>query len=289
VKSWRQPLGFGPSPGQMASESEFIKRSFRFKTSRTYLQTLFPSLAFSFTTPGTIVEATFQVETVYKLHWLNGGSYNSFGLWIHGVQYTKRDGTAIFGTYLPVVFETLSDSITAGREDLGMPKVFCDIGVHEGNSSTSVVCSWRGTTFATLEWEDLNEDHPMSNAKTKDRALAHDPRFPPPPSESGLLIYKYVPAVGNPGHADAEYPVFIPNKASSRRRVVQTSNARSTKVNITAGTWDTLPTIHHSAQARSEVPIYSIVEAKVERGLGPDDFGQAEKLEESTRSIGPHL
>jgi len=289
VKSWRQPLGFGPSPGQMASESEFIKRSFRFKTSRTYLQTLFPSLAFSFTTPGTIVEATFQVETVYKLHWLNGGSYNSFGLWIHGVQYTKRDGTAIFGTYLPVVFETLSDSITAGREELGMPKVFCDIGVHEGNSSTSVVCSWRGTTFATLEWEDLNEDHPMSNAKTKDRALAHDPRFPPPPPESGLLIYKYVPAVGNPGHADAEYPVFIPNKASSRRRVVQTSNARSTKVNITAGTWDTLPTIHHIAQALSEVPIYSIVEAKVERGLGPDDFGQAEKLEESTRSIGPHL
>jgi hypothetical protein len=262
---------------------EFIKRSIRFKTSRTYLQTLFPSVAFSFTTPGTVVEATLQVKTVDEL-----GGHNSFGLWIHGVRYTKRDGTNIFGTYLPVVFETLSDSITAGREELGMPKVFCDIGVDERNSSTHVACSWRGATFATLEWDGLTEDHPESNAKTKDPAPAHDPRSPPPPPDGGLLIYKYVPAVGNLGHADAEYPVFIPNKAS-RNRVVRTFNARSAKVNITAGNWDTLPTIHHIAQGLSKVPIYSIVEAKVERGLGHDDFSQAEKLEESTRSIGPHL
>jgi Acetoacetate decarboxylase (ADC) len=284
AKSWRQPLGFGPSSRPMASHFEFTKRSIRFKTSRTYLQTLFPSPAFSFTTPGTVVEATFQVETVDKL-----GGYNSFGLWIHGVQYTKRDGTNIFGTYLPVVFETLSDSITAGREELGMPKVFCDIEVDERNSSAYVVCSWRGATFATLEWESLTKDHPESNSKAKDSAPAHDPRSPPPPPDSGLLIYKYVPAVGNLGHSDAEYPVFIPNKASSRSRVVQAFNARSAKVNITAGNGDTLPTIHHIAQGLSEVPIYSIVEAKVERGQRRDDFSEAEKLEESTRSIGPHL
>jgi hypothetical protein len=71
--------------------------------------------------------------------------------------------------------------------------------------------------------------------------------------------------------------------------VVQAFNARSAKVNITAGNGDTLPTIHHIAQGLSEVPIYSIVEAKVERGQGRDDFSEAEKLEESTRSIGPHL
>jgi hypothetical protein len=273
-----------------SDKSEYIRRTIRFKTSRTYLQTLFPTLAFSFATPGTVAEATFRVESVDKLNWLGGGGYNSFGLWIHGVQYTKQDGSKIYGAYLPVIFESLSDSIMADREELGMPKLFCDIEVHNRNRSTRVVCSWRGATFATLEWENLTEGSSELNAEPRDNQPAVDPRFPPPPSEKGLLIYRYIPAVGKRGVADAEYPVFIPNKGSSvESRVMRTFKAKSAKVNISAGDWDALPTIHHIADALSEVPIYSVVEAKIEHGLGVDNFGQPEKIEDVTRSIGPNL
>jgi hypothetical protein len=282
-----------PSPrldSQIISKPEYTRRTIKFKTSRTYLQTLFPSLEFSFTAPGTLAEATFRVETFDKLNWLGGGGYNSFGLWIHGVQYTKQDGSKIYGTYLPVVFESSSESITAGREELGMPKLFCDIEVYNRNGSTHVQCRWRGATFATLEWEGLKEGAaPESNAQDGDTPSAHDPRFPPPPPDSGLLVYKYIPAVDNRGPADAEYPVFFPNKGFVESQAMRTFRANSAKVNITAGSWDTLPTIHHITQALSEVSIYSIVEAKIEHGLGLDDFSPPEKIEGGTRSIGPIL
>jgi hypothetical protein len=87
ANSWSQPLGFGPVAKHTTSKIEYgyVRRSIKFKTSRTYLQTVFPSLAFSFATPGTVVEATYTVETVDKLNRLSGG-YHSFGLSIHGVQ-----------------------------------------------------------------------------------------------------------------------------------------------------------------------------------------------------------
>lgn len=56
------------SPGlDSKMKPEYIRRSIKFKTSRTYPQTLFPSLAFSFTAPGTVADATFRVGTVDKL------------------------------------------------------------------------------------------------------------------------------------------------------------------------------------------------------------------------------
>jgi hypothetical protein len=264
-------------------EYGYVRRSIKFKTSRTYLQTIFPSLAFSFATPGTVVEATYTVETVDKLNRLSGG-YHSFGLPIHGVQYAKQDGSKIYGTYLPVLFQSSPESIAASREELGMPTLFCNIEICNKNGSTQVQCRWDSAVFASMEWDSLN-GAPESTAQVGDKSQGHG--NPPAPPDNGLFIYRYIPTVGK-GPADAEYPVFVPN-GGSERKVIRTFNAGSAIVNFTAGSWETLPTLHHIAHALSEVPIYKIVEAKIEHGLGLDDFSEAEKIEEGTRSIGPHL
>jgi hypothetical protein len=285
---WRQPIGFSPmtSPRQpypgnkiCAAQSEFTRRAIRFRTSRTYLQTLLPSPAFKFTSPGTVAEATFRVDTLRNLGWLGGGGYNIFGLYIHGIQYTKRDGKKIHGTYLPVLFESLSDPITTGREEVGFPKLFCDIEIYNRASSTRVVCSWRGATFANLEWEGLTEVTTPNNGTTITEPLP--PRSParPIPAEEGLFVYRYVPAVGKKGKADAEYPVFIGKDGSVPSTVKRTLKGKAAEIKIEARDWETLPTLHHIAEALSEVPIYHVLEATVEEGLGVDDLSHAQRVE----------
>jgi hypothetical protein len=265
----------------MPSKAEYTRRSIRFKTSRTYLQTLFPRPAFSFATPGTVAEASYRVDSVDKLEWLNGGGYHSFGLWIHGVQCAKQDGSTIYGTYLPVLFKSSAESIPRDREELGMPSLFCETDVRDTDGSVQVQCGLRGSNFATLEWGGLKEA-PKPNSKGSSPI-----RVPPTPPDNSLLLYRYIPAVGQ-GPPDAEYPVFIPNKASSESRILRSLNASSAKASITEGSGDTLPTIHHVTQALAESLVYSTVEAKIEHGLGLD-FGQPEKIEEGTGSIGSNL
>lgn len=282
----RQPISFGPMVGPRqdhygqpipSHDSRFTTHSIRFKTSLTYLQTLFPTSAFSFASPGTNAEATFQCTELDGLDWLGGGKYNIFGLWIHGVQYTKKDGSKLFGSFLPVLFESHSDPITTGREEIGLPKVFCDIDVTKGKKTTRVSCSWRGKTFVNFEIGSLKEVVGKGVNGPQNGISATHPKLPP---GDGLLVYRYIPAVGKRGVADAEYPVFISKEFSTTSRSVErTFRASNSRVDIEGGDWKSLPTLHHIASALSEISVYNVIEAKREEGHGLEDLSQAERIE----------
>lgn len=291
---WRQPTVFGPMPGPrqnhwgQALQSAGVNATFRtysvvFKTSSTYLQTLFPSPAFRFAMPGTKVEASFQCTELSGLDWLGGseGGYRLFGLWIHGVQYAKKDGSKLYGSYLPVLFESLADPITAGREELGMPKLFCDIDVRHSGVSSEVLCSWRGKEFARLTLNGLHEETAAeAELKKTNATAARSPMAPRPPPDNGLFVYRYVPAVGKKGEADAEYPVFISTEGASTPRVV-THTLATSKANIAkqSGDSQSLPTLHHIASTLAEIPVYGIVRATVEEGHGVDNMSHAVRIE----------
>ncbi|SPO06393.1 related to salicylate 1-monooxygenase [Cephalotrichum gorgonifer] len=276
----RQPISFGPMVGPRQDhlgrplslrDATFTTHSIRFKSSATYLQTLFPSPAFSFAYPGTMVETTFQWTELDNLRWLGGSGYNSFSFSIHGVRYTKKDGSSLCGSFLPVIFENLSDSIVADREELGMPKVFSDIVVTKGGKSSRVVCSWRGTTFIDMMIDGLGEGLPENE---KER-----PAGPTTPSNQGTFVYRYVPAVGARGEAYGEYPVFISNEHETARVVEKTLRGTDQRVVIQSGDWDSLPTLHHIASGLADVPIYQVIEAKQEQGHGMDGFSHAVRIE----------
>ena len=290
---WRQPISFGPmtSPRQdhygrliPSDKSRYVTHSLRFKTSATYLQTLFPTKSFSFASPGTVVEASFQCTQLDKMGWLGGGGYHYAGLWIHGVQYEKKDGTKIVGSFLPVLFESLTDPITTGREELGMPKLYCDINVTGTESSSRVTCGWRGASFLTMKLDDL-ADMPLengthsANGKTSDQPTAA-PSQAPKPVEQGLFVYRYIPAVGKRGVADAEYPVFIDYKKATATRVAdKTVWSRKGSIEADGRDWESLPTLHHIAAGLAGVPVYEVIEAKIEEGHGVEDLSQAERIE----------
>jgi hypothetical protein len=55
------------------------------------------------------------------MDWLGGSGYDHLGLYIHGVEYHKKNGEIISGTYMPLLFESPTDPIVSSREELGMP------------------------------------------------------------------------------------------------------------------------------------------------------------------------
>ena len=108
------PVAFGPMPGprqttsgvqRESTESTFTTASIKFKTSRTLLQNLFPhnSTSYRFKSPGTVAYASFSQTTLNKMEWLGGSGYKHLGLYIHGVEYVKKDGMAISGTCKPFI------------------------------------------------------------------------------------------------------------------------------------------------------------------------------------------
>ncbi|KAI1844277.1 hypothetical protein JX265_007884 [Neoarthrinium moseri] len=278
---YRMPIGFGPFPGPRQdhlgnprrgqSERTFVTASIKFKTSRTYLETLFPTSSYSFASPATVCQASISITTLGNMSWLGGKGYSHMGLYIHGVKYTKKDGSSIVGTHLPVLFESLTDPIVSGRDELGMNKVFCDVDIQRTPDSYRAQCSWRGAKFLDFDLNELKADDPKSESGT----IGGE-------ADYGILAYKYIPAVGEPGKADIEYPVVVPHEEEAKVAPANVQGvARSAKPSLKfeAKDWESLPTLHHITSGLAEIPIYEIVSAKVVEGFGVPDVSSCRRIE----------
>lgn len=280
---WRMPIQFGPMPGprqnhqgtaRNALESTFTTASIKFKTSRTVLQNLFPpgDKKYRFKSPGTIAYASFSQTTLNKMEWLGGSGYSHLGLYIHGVEYTKSNGDIVSGTYMPILFESLTDPIVSGREELGMPKLYSAIDIYRGAESYRVNTSWQGSQWGNFRLEGLKPVTDLSNVTGKISGEDDD----------GILVYRYVPKVGraNKGIAADEHAVFVPYKEDMPQPVTQRVwQANRATFKIDALDWDCLPTLHHVIDRLQELPVYEVVGGKVVEGVGVPDVGAARRIE----------
>lgn len=281
---WRQPIVFGPMPGPRQDwygndravkslQSTFLSASIKFKTSRTLLQNLFPNDRYSFISPSTVARASFSQTTLSGMDWLGGGGYRHIGLYIHGVQYKKQNGEVIKGTYMPILFESLADPIVSGREELGMPKLYTAIDVHERKSSYRLQTSWQGAVWGNFELEDLEDQDPGVDKGT----IGGE-------DDEGILVYRYMPKVGreSKGEAAEEYPVFVPHAQEGKivpSSVTRVRRTKTAKVNINGLSWEALPTLHHVVSRLSEIPIDEVIDAKITEGLGVPDVSSAQRIE----------
>ncbi|KAK3938757.1 hypothetical protein QBC46DRAFT_291915 [Diplogelasinospora grovesii] len=315
----RMPISFGPAPGPCQPgntihgvfgskpadfASHHIVHTIRFATSKTYLQNYFPTPAFSFAKADTVVQASLVCTSFRGLAWLGGHGYERVGLYIHGAQYKQANGELVKGAYVPVIFENSADSLVTGREERGAPVVGCDIDIAELGDSKVITLSWKGTTMGQLRLDAIS--------KTPSAVAA-----PPKPDDEGLLMFRFVPGVGQPGgKPDAAYAVFEPdvgrapvtvesnganghadakpatnredhangeshaNLSSEASASRNTEYASQAAFEFTAGKWQTIPTLHHVVKNLQGIPVYDILEAKVEviQG-GSDDFSLARRLD----------
>lgn len=175
-----------------------------------------------------------------------------------------------------MLFENLSDPIITGRDDVGFPKLFADIEVAPSDEfSVAISISWRGYAFGHLQIDGFREEP----APTENGPVEAKPRPgpPPPPPEQGTLVYRYVPAVGEPGEADAEYAVLCPYPASPPP--AQKLVSQSASIKFTAGNWQSLPTLYHVTRKLTEMPIYGIEKAEKVSGVGVDGLSGAVGIE----------
>ncbi|KAL3457403.1 hypothetical protein BJX64DRAFT_18920 [Aspergillus heterothallicus] len=279
-KYWRQPIVFGPMPGPrqdfegnsrltLSSKSTFQTTSIRFKTSRTLLQSLLPNDSYSFGTASTVATASISQTLLNGMDWLGGGGYRHLGLYIEGVQYKKANGETVNGTYLPILFESLTDPIVSGREELGMPKLYSAIDANERDQSYYLQASWQGAVWGRFRWEGLVDEDPAAHTV---------------PADGGVLVHRYVPKVGadSKGEAEAEYPVFVPNADESKllvSRVTRVRTATKAGFEIDGLDWKALPTLHHIISRLAEIPIDEILSAKVVEGEGVSDVSSARRIE----------
>ncbi|KAI9147320.1 FAD-dependent monooxygenase OpS4 [Paramyrothecium foliicola] len=277
---WRMPISFGPFPGprqtfegkaRVGTHSTFTTASLTFKTSRTVLQNLFPSASFRFKGPGTVAYASISQTTLNKMEWLGGSGYRHIGLYIHGVQYTQADGKVLDGTFLPVLFESLTDPIVSGREELGMPKLYCSIDIWRRSSSYRVQTGWQGVQFGSLTLEGLTEADPSISKGTIGGV-----------DDDGIFAYKYIPKVGERGQADVEHATFVPHAEEAQvvsTKVQKVFTTEKGDIRFDPHDWEALPTLHHVVLRLAEIPIYEVISGKVVEGLGVPDVSSARRID----------
>ncbi|KAF2856659.1 FAD/NAD(P)-binding domain-containing protein [Plenodomus tracheiphilus IPT5] len=286
---WRMPTAFGPMPGPRqnfhgqvrdGTNATFSTASIKFKCSRTVLQNLFPTEKLKFAAPDTIVYATFGATKLGNLEWLGGRGYSHFGLYIHGVRYTKENGDTVIGTYLPVLFENLADPILSGRDELGFPKLFADLSEKTDEQSYTLDAGWMESKFCNMSLSGLKES-PATNG------VATTALFPPLPKDDGLLFHKYIPTTSSAGskergQADVEYTAFLPGAEDAKnveRKITRSLTASSADIKFDALDWKALPTLHHIIARLAEVPVFEVVEAKLVEGTGVSDINSVRRAD----------
>ncbi|KAL2829638.1 hypothetical protein BJY01DRAFT_254926 [Aspergillus pseudoustus] len=280
---WRMPICFGPMPGPRqdgqgkrhpSADSTFYNASIRFHTSRTVLESFLPNGSFRFSSPGTLAEATFAYSAIDRMAWLGGSGYRMFGLTLHGIEYTKKDGSVLPVSFLVVLFEDLADPIISGREELGFPKLFASIHVTQDQDSLELLLHWRGHRFARAQWHGLHAVQRLEELEHTGDETERGERSSQPP----LVTYRYVPAVGAPGMADAEYPVLVPPPVS-RPVVSRVTHIDRASVEFNPLCWSELPTLHHVVSGLADIPVLKVLEAKIVEGSGVSDVSNASRLE----------
>jgi hypothetical protein len=205
------------------------------------------------------------------MEWLGGQGYNFLGLFLHGASYTTASGKTIHGLHLPVLFEDLTDPIVTGRDELGMPKVFCNIEKTRGRSSQIVKTSWRGAEWGTFEWGGLEEVTGDSEEGMMGGSDAGE----------GILAQRYFPAVGKEKKGQSEVDYAIMDRfaeATPRPVLTRRWKAKNASIEIKAGNWKILPTLHHITSRLAEIPIYEVVEARIVEGTGVADLNHVVRV-----------
>lgn len=247
-------------------QGDFTTASVRFKTSRTYLESLFPTDAYKFEGLASICEATFSVTTRSTKPREQGPEYSRFGFYIHGIEYVKQDGSVVPGTFLPVLMDNQADGVRIGREELGLPSLFCDIEICPGSASYQMKASWRGTTFAELTFEGLIDRPCTDNILRKGT------------DDLDILVHRYIPKVGEPGQRECAYPVLVKSKQEHQEHDKRLRSGHAA-VKLDAVDWVSLPTLHNVVASLARVPILDTISATVVDGTWVSDEVYGRRIE----------
>ena len=164
-----------------------------------------------------------------------------------------------------VLWENLADPIVSGREELGYNKLYCETDpVRRVGGRHLISAGWQGHRFLEMEIDNLETASPATPAPAADPELL-----------SGTLHYKYVPATGDWGQADAEYPVLTPAQAGTKTLESWTGTGT---LRFIRSRWEDLPTLHHIVNRLAALPQLEMLGASVAKSIGGGDIYNQRRL-----------
>jgi len=195
-----------------------------------------------------------------QVDWLAGRSYNLIGVDVSAVFNGEVDKNVV-GTYNLVMWENDVDPLIAGRETLGIPKVFADIEDHsiiEGEWRTSA--SLRGEKFMELEIRDL-EPVPQQELEESNRHAG----------KGNWMGWLYVPNIGKPG------PSVSHATCNPAGGVTKEAHVGTGRLTWHRQTWEQNPSQCHIINALADLPVVEMRGARVTKA--------GTSLETQTRTV----
>jgi hypothetical protein len=169
------------------------------------------------------------------------------------------------------MFESLTDPIVSGREELGMPKLYCSIDLWRRGNSYRIRIGWQGATFGTFLLDGLGEVDPYDDNGT----IGGE-------GDQGIFAYKYIPRVGDRGTADVGHATFVSHTEEGKAmpsQVHKAYRAEKTSVTLDPLDWESLPTLRHVMSRLAELPVNEVLSVKVVEGSGVPDVSSARRID----------
>ena len=251
----------------------------KFKTSRTFLETLFPSsTGLRFFEPDTVATASLIAKS---FSFGDGTTSTQLGLYIYGAQSVAFNGCSKLCTYLPLMLTpTASENSRDGNSRYG-PRVKCDVSVEydKDTANCRVVASSEGVSFIEIKLSGL-----VSKTDSPTRESEETPEQIDVLAYPSGEIMKLDDSEEEDWDSDEEWerePECLEEEGweeeaqdscrrnisvAGRRRtvVVPEQGGKGVELKIDARSWDELPTLRHIAAVLAEIPVYEILGASVE-------------------------
>ena len=242
-KCYKMPVHFGGYPYQPIENAyhDVVNMMFTIKTDGALLSRYIPE-GFELLRP----EFSIGFAQCREIDWMAGSGYNLIDV-AAPVRFNGQKDQ-VEGTYSLVVWENRTEPILGGREETGVPKIFCDIeDIHSLGEQRFTVASFEGNTFLRLE---IALKGPVSEA------VMEQLRYNPVNS----MHWRYIPKVGGPG-AEVSQPVLYPQRAELEQAW---TGAGTVQWNILR--YEQNPMQAHIIKALAELPIFEISSAMFGKG-----------------------
>ena len=266
----RMPVHFGPRTGPRRGPNgerfECIDgprvRSFSvsFLTDPAQLEAMLPDQFMLAGEPVVTVYANYQTD----IEWLAGRGYNLLGVRFPATFSGEQD--RVTGQLLTVLWENLTDPILTGRDELGVPKIYCELPepVQVGDDY-HITASWLGYRFLDIRLSDLS---PLSAEQIAASQKAQ--------TSAGDLHFKYIPKTGAWGEADVACVTHIP--AATPNRVIHEQSAGQGSVEFHRARWEDMPTQYNIVNVLQSLEIREYRGATMTRWTGGKDLSDARIL-----------
>ena len=265
---YRMPATFGPrtGPRQGPDGGKFANVDYpkattiavSFLSDAAQLEALLPA---GFTLAG---EPVVSVSASYttEIEWLAGRGYNMLGVRIPATFRGAQD--EVTGSFLAVLWENLTDPILTGRDELGVPKIWCELPEPElEGDSVRISASWLGFRFLDVGISGLVE-------QSVENLVAQQG------SGAGDLHLKYIPRTAAWGEADACYVTHIP-AATPNKKITQQWSGNG-DVRFRPARWEDMPTQYNIVNALAALEVIEYRRATMSRTVGGKDLGDVRIL-----------